>query len=181
MAGKNPLHPIPHPARKPIVGNLLSIGSDSPVLDMWKIAQDLGGIYWLDMPGMPVVVISDHELVNELVDEKRFDKSTNGALRRLRAASHGKVNLLFPMLSSMSEIQQTLASYRSYEVEVRGYADATGSRATNYRTSKDRADYVYYRLIGLGAVPLYAFGMGPTNRFGTGRENRIVQIRLTRR
>ncbi|MDQ7957473.1 MAG: cytochrome P450 [Pseudomonadota bacterium] len=89
MAGKNPLHPIPHPARKPIVGNLLSIGSDSPVLDMWKIAQELGGIYWLDMPGMPVVVISDHELVNELVDEKRFDKSTNGALRRLRAASHG--------------------------------------------------------------------------------------------
>ena len=89
MAGKNPLHPIPHPARKPIVGNLLSIGSDSPVLDMWKIAQDLGGIYWLDMPGMPVVVISDHELVNELVDEKRFDKSTNGALRRLRAGSHG--------------------------------------------------------------------------------------------
>ena len=89
MAGKNPLHPIPHPARKPFVGNLLSIGSDSPVLDMWKIARELGGIYWLDMPGMPVVVVSDHELVNELCDEKRFDKSTNGALRRLRAASHG--------------------------------------------------------------------------------------------
>ena len=89
MAGKNPLHPIPHPARKPIVGNLLSIGSESPVLDMWKIAQDLGGIYWLDMPGMPVIVVSDHKLVDELCDEKRFDKSTNGALRRLRAASHG--------------------------------------------------------------------------------------------
>ena len=89
MASKNPLHPIPHPARKPIVGNLLSIGSDSPVLDMWKIAQDLGGIYWLDMPGMPVIVVSDHKLVDELCDEKRFDKSTNGALRRLRAASHG--------------------------------------------------------------------------------------------
>ena len=89
MAGKNPLHPIPHPARKPIVGNLLSIGSESPVLDMWKIAQELGGIYWLDMPGMPVIVISDHKLVDELCDEKRFDKSTNGALRRLRAASHG--------------------------------------------------------------------------------------------
>ena len=43
MAGKNSLHPIPHPAKKPFVGNLLSIGSDSPVLDMWKIAQDLGG------------------------------------------------------------------------------------------------------------------------------------------
>ena len=40
MAGKNPLHPIPHPARKPFVGNLLSIGSESPVLDMWKIARN---------------------------------------------------------------------------------------------------------------------------------------------
>ena len=89
MAGKNPLHPIPRPARKPIVGNLLSIGSASPVLDMWKIAQELGGIYWLDMPGMPVIVVSDPKLVDELCDEKRFDKSTNGALRRLRAASHG--------------------------------------------------------------------------------------------
>ncbi len=89
MSGKNPLHPIPHPARKPFVGNLLSIDSDSPVLDMWRIAKDLGGIYWLDMPGMPVIVVSDPKLVDELCDETRFDKSTNGALRRLRAASHG--------------------------------------------------------------------------------------------
>jgi hypothetical protein len=45
MAGKNALYPIPHPAKRPFVGNILSIGSDSPVLDMWKIAQDLGAIY----------------------------------------------------------------------------------------------------------------------------------------
>jgi cytochrome P450/NADPH-cytochrome P450 reductase len=89
MAGKNSLYPIPHPAKKPFVGNLLSIGSDSPVLDMWKIAQDLGGIYWLDMPGMPVIVVSSPALVDELCEEARFDKSTRGALRRLRAASHG--------------------------------------------------------------------------------------------
>ncbi|MET0544176.1 MAG: cytochrome P450 [Variovorax sp.] len=89
MSSHNPLHPIPHPPKKPFVGNLLSIGSDSPVLDMWKIAQDLGGIYWLDMPGMPVIVVSSPALVDELCDEKRFDKSTRGALRRLRAASHG--------------------------------------------------------------------------------------------
>ncbi|CAN7619226.1 cytochrome P450 [Variovorax paradoxus] len=89
MAGKNSLHPIPHPAKKPFVGNLLSIGSDSPVLDMWKIAQELGGIYWLDMPGMPVIVVSSPALVDELCEEARFDKSTRGALRRLRAASHG--------------------------------------------------------------------------------------------
>jgi cytochrome P450/NADPH-cytochrome P450 reductase len=89
MAGKNALHPIPHPAKKPFVGNILSIGSDSPVLDMWKIARDLGPIYWLDMPGMPVIVVSSAALVDELCDEKRFDKSTKGTLRRLRALSHG--------------------------------------------------------------------------------------------
>lgn len=89
MAGKNPLYPIPHPARRPFVGNILSIGSESPVLDMWKIAQDLGEIYWLDMPGMPVIVVSSAALVDELCDEKRFDKSTKGTLRRLRALSHG--------------------------------------------------------------------------------------------
>ena len=65
MAGKNPLYPIPHPARKPFVGNILSIGSESPVLDMWKIAQDLGEIYWLDMPGMPVIVVSSAALRQE--------------------------------------------------------------------------------------------------------------------
>lgn len=89
MAGKNPLYPIPHPARKPFVGNILSIGSESPVLDMWRIAQELGPIYWLDMPGMPVIVVSSAALVDELCDEKRFDKSTKGTLRRLRALSHG--------------------------------------------------------------------------------------------
>ncbi|MFM9425768.1 cytochrome P450/NADPH-cytochrome P450 reductase [Variovorax sp. GrIS 2.14] len=89
MAGNNALYPIPHPAKKPFVGNLLSIDSASPVMDMWRIAQELGGIYWLDMPGMPVIVVSSPALVDELCEEARFDKSTKGALRRLRAASHG--------------------------------------------------------------------------------------------
>ncbi|MDL9999985.1 cytochrome P450 [Variovorax sp. J22P240] len=89
MAGKNALYPIPHPAKKPFVGNILSIGSESPVLDMWRIAQELGAIYWLDMPGMPVIVVSSAALADELCDEKRFDKSTKGTLRRLRALSHG--------------------------------------------------------------------------------------------
>ena len=45
----------------------------------------------------------------------------------LRAASHGKVNLLFPMLSSMSEIQQTLAQVdmARAELDARGIAYGT--------------------------------------------------------
>jgi len=56
----------------------------SPVQDMMKLAQEFGPIYWLDMLGKPVVIVSGFELVEELCDESRFDKSVRGALRRLR-------------------------------------------------------------------------------------------------
>ena len=84
MASKNLLHPIPHPPRTPLLGNLLSLGTVHPVQDMMKLARELGPIYWLDMMGSPLVIISGQELVNELCDEKRFDKTTRGTLRRLR-------------------------------------------------------------------------------------------------
>ena len=84
MASKNLLHPIPHPPRTPLLGNLLSLGTVHPVQDMMKLARELGPIYWLDMMGSPLVIVSGQELVNELCDEKRFDKTTRGTLRRLR-------------------------------------------------------------------------------------------------
>ena len=84
MAAKNPLHPIPHPPRTPFLGNLLSLGTVHPVQDMMRLARELGPIYWLDMMGSPLVIVSGQELVNELCDEKRFDKTTRGTLRRLR-------------------------------------------------------------------------------------------------
>lgn len=53
MAGNNALCPISGPAKRPFVGNLMSINSESPVMDVWRIAQEPGGTYWLAMPGMP--------------------------------------------------------------------------------------------------------------------------------
>jgi len=84
MASKNPLHPIPHPPKTPFLGNLLSLGTTGPIQDMMRLARELGPIYWLDMMGSPLVIISGHELVDELCDETRFDKTTRGTLRRLR-------------------------------------------------------------------------------------------------
>jgi len=84
MAKKNALDPIPHPPRNFVLGNLLSLTTTSPVQDMMKLAQEFGPIYWLDMLGKPVVIVSGFELVEELCDESRFDKSVRGALRRLR-------------------------------------------------------------------------------------------------
>jgi cytochrome P450/NADPH-cytochrome P450 reductase len=85
MAAKNPLHPIPHPPRTFVIGNLLSLTTTTPVQDMMKLAREYGAIYWLDMLGKPVVIVSGFDLVDELCDEARFDKSVRGALRRLRS------------------------------------------------------------------------------------------------
>ncbi len=50
-----------------------------------RLAKELGPIFWLDMMGAPIVVVSGADLVDELSDEKRFDKAVRGALRRVRA------------------------------------------------------------------------------------------------
>jgi cytochrome P450/NADPH-cytochrome P450 reductase len=84
MAKKNLLDPIPHPPRTFVLGNLLSLTTTTPVQDMMKLAREYGPIYWLDMLGKPVVIVSGFDLVDELCDESRFDKSVRGALRRLR-------------------------------------------------------------------------------------------------
>jgi len=85
MASPNKLSPIPQPPTKPVVGNMLSLDSTAPVQHLVRLAKELGPIYWLDMMGAPLVVVSGHDLVEELSDEKRFDKAVRGALRRVRA------------------------------------------------------------------------------------------------
>src|SRR6201747_1644017 len=85
MASTNRLSPIPHPPTKPVVGNMLSLDSSAPVQNLARLAKELGPIFWLDMMGAPLVVVSGHDLVDELSDEKRFDKAVRGPLRRVRA------------------------------------------------------------------------------------------------
>src|SRR4030081_338089 len=85
MASTNRLSPIPRPPTKPVVGNMLSLDSTAPVQNLARLARELGPIFWLDMMGTPLVVVSGHDLVDELSDEKRFDKAVRGPLRRVRA------------------------------------------------------------------------------------------------
>src|SRR5215472_13087306 len=85
MPSKNRLSPIPQPPTKPVVGNMLSLDPAAPVQNLTRLAKELGPIFWLDMMGAPIVVVSGHDLVDELSDEKRFDKTVRGALRRVRA------------------------------------------------------------------------------------------------
>src|SRR5438874_923692 len=85
MASTNRLSPIPHPPTKPVVGNMLSLDSTAPVQNLARLSKELGPIFWLDMMGAPLVIVSGHDLVHELSDEKRFDKAVRGPLRRVRA------------------------------------------------------------------------------------------------
>src|SRR5712691_3063183 len=87
MASTNRLSPIPHPPTKPVVGNMLSLDSTAPVQHLVRLTKELGPIFWLDMMGAPLVIVSGHDLVDELSDEKRFDKSVKGSLRRVRAVA----------------------------------------------------------------------------------------------
>src|ERR1700723_1608421 len=85
MASTNKLSPIPHPPKKPVVGNMLSLNAKAPVQHLVRLTKELGPIFWLDMMGAPIVIVSGHDLVEELSDEKRFDKAVRGSLRRVRA------------------------------------------------------------------------------------------------
>jgi cytochrome P450/NADPH-cytochrome P450 reductase len=82
---KSALDSIPRPPGSPIVGNMLSIDSAKPVQHLARLVKELGPIFWLDMMGAPFVVVSGFELVDELSDETRFDKTVRGSLRRVRA------------------------------------------------------------------------------------------------
>ena len=85
MASPNKLNPIPHPPKKPVVGNMLSLDPNAPVQHLVRLTKELGPIFWLDMMGAPLVIVSGHDLIDELSDEKRFDKAVRGSLRRVRA------------------------------------------------------------------------------------------------
>lgn len=85
MASTNKLNPIPHPPKKPVVGNMLSLDPNAPVQHLVRLSKELGPIFWLDMMGAPLVIVSGHDLIDELSDEKRFDKAVRGSLRRVRA------------------------------------------------------------------------------------------------
>ena len=57
MASQNKLSPIPHPPKKPVVGNMLSLDAAAPVQDLVRKSKELGPIFWLDMMGQPIVIV----------------------------------------------------------------------------------------------------------------------------
>ena len=79
------IEPIPTPAGKPLIGNMLTVDKDRPLQSLMDLCREMGPIFKLDMMGTPLIIASGVDLVDELCDEKRFDKAVRGSLRRVRA------------------------------------------------------------------------------------------------
>ncbi|MGV7100402.1 bifunctional P-450/NADPH--P450 reductase [Bacillus subtilis] len=79
--------PIPQPKTFGPLGNLPLIDKDKPTLSLIKLAEEQGPIFQIHTPVGRTIVVSGHELVKEVCDEERFDKSIEGALEKVRAFS----------------------------------------------------------------------------------------------
>ncbi|KAL7789003.1 cytochrome P450 [Trichoderma ceciliae] len=79
--------PIPEPPGLPLLGNLGEFTS-SPTNDIVRLANTYGEIYRLHMGLRPSVFVSTQALVNEVCDEKRFQKSVSSVLRVVREGVH---------------------------------------------------------------------------------------------
>ena len=87
----------------------------------------------------------------------------------------------------LDEVFESLKAYPEVKIEIQGYTDNTGRRATNMRLSQERAESVMNYFIGKGISParMRAVGYGPDNpiasnatREGRAENRRIELIRI---
>src|SRR5918912_149178 len=82
------LEPIPQPPGYPVVGNVFDLmGEETPIRALMKLARQYGPIFRLRMPQGSNIVLSGFELVDEVCDEKHFDKFLGPGLRNARAVA----------------------------------------------------------------------------------------------
>lgn len=91
---------IPSPSGLPLIGNAWDLDPREQVASLNHLADIYGPIYKLRLGGNDVVIISNHELYDELCDEKRFTKAVATNLLEVRrglqdglfTAFHGEEN-----------------------------------------------------------------------------------------
>jgi hypothetical protein len=82
---ENANEPIPQPSIHWFTKNIPDVNPNFPMESIWRLADIYGPIYKLDFVTNQVLVLSSHELINEVCDEDRFEKSIVGALKETRA------------------------------------------------------------------------------------------------
>ncbi|KAH8703590.1 putative fatty acid hydroxylase [Talaromyces proteolyticus] len=80
--------PIPQPPGVPLLGNIFDIDGEVPLTSLELLADTYGPIYRLTTFGVSRVLISSHELVDEVCNEERFRKAVFSGLREIRHGIH---------------------------------------------------------------------------------------------
>ena len=75
---------IPQPKPDPILGNIKDLDPKAPIQSFIRLARTYGPIYRLRLPGGDMILIGSQALVDELSDEKRFEKAVNPTLENIR-------------------------------------------------------------------------------------------------
>lgn len=79
---------IPEPEGLPWVGHIRNVDPEVPLRSFTGLADQYGEIYRLRFFKRTIVFVSTQALVNELCDEKRFQKCIDGALTHIRNGVH---------------------------------------------------------------------------------------------
>jgi cytochrome P450/NADPH-cytochrome P450 reductase len=72
---------IPQPKTYGALGNLPLLDTQKPVQSIVRIAEEMGPIFRLELPGRKLILIWGYELVAEACDESRFEKHISKALQ----------------------------------------------------------------------------------------------------
>lgn len=85
MSIQNSYADIPQPKnRLPVLGDALHIDADQPTRSLMDLADELGPVYSLVAPGQDLIVVSGGDVVEECLDETRFEKNNSPVLVTMR-------------------------------------------------------------------------------------------------
>lgn len=114
---------IPQPPLRPILGNIPDMDPEVPVQSLMKLAGEYGPIYRLEFPTKSMLVISSHELVEEISDTERFEKMVHGPLIEIRDLAGDALFTAHTHEPNWGKAHRILMPAFS-PVTVRGYFDA---------------------------------------------------------
>lgn len=82
-------NPIPQPKTFGLLGNIPLIDKNSPTLSFGKLAEEYGPIYRFQALNRSILILSGADLVADVSDETRFDKSIGHLLKVRDAGGDG--------------------------------------------------------------------------------------------
>jgi cytochrome P450/NADPH-cytochrome P450 reductase len=93
MTALTALAEVPGPRGLPLIGNARDVDAEHPVESAMRLAKEYGPIFKLSSPKGDQFVVSGAELVDDLVDDSRFDKLIAGGLAELKSNGEGSAGL----------------------------------------------------------------------------------------